>query len=816
MNFLNGTLLIAIAAVGIPIALHLIARKEPRKVLFPSVRLLSQRFESNRSKMRVRRLWLLALRIAAIAAVALALARPVSSVGLSSTWLTIGILGFVGIVLLLMASVAATKSDRKPLIWSLAAAGALAILAAVGWAGGTVAGNDSPSIDRTQPIALAIVVDNAIDTSWSTNDDDRMKRIREAAKSVAVAAGQNSRLVAIDRSATPATFSADTAGAIAKIDGFRPSEVTQALASRIEAAARVLATSEIKTRRIVVFSALTQSSFPEDDSTRSIRSLLEDESIRLTVWDMGPYQGLNRQLSLATFSNASPAPDSPVSVTAQLSIGEPNERRMDTQPDEQTMIAETLDVTAECVLFPSQAGLPVIRDGKVIRPTAKPVDRISVAMAPNRNVEIQLTIPPLEAGLHHGAIRLIGDDALAIDDQCFFSVEILPPSRMLVASDELAEANEFADLISVEANGAPSQYTIEFSTHNDLPNVQLDDFDAIALLDPPEVVLRDQEIERYQRSGKRTLIALGPHFGTSPGPVAGLVFQRRWRVQEPGTYLQISSDSHPALKPLVDLPGEIPFHDSRVWQYWQTKANKDWSTLMRYAGTEHAALLEHSNLGILLLTTPIPDLVSRKPWNDLFRTDNVWPAFALTRELARYAAGRQSGHWSTSVGNPVALPARYFPIDRDEDSPKRVQWFAAQSNAPIPIELPSAQETDDQALNSNEKLLAVGTPLHSGIHWIRGATPGLGFTVNFPRDKVLLSRIADGQLEQQFGDSVNTIEGLDEMDWTNGGAEDRLPLWSPIMLIALAAFLLEQILANRFYAQRRSQQSPKSKSKAVA
>ena len=67
MTFVNTALLFALAAVGIPIALHLIARKEPKQVMFPSVRLLTQRFETNRSKVRVRRWWLLALRIAAFA-----------------------------------------------------------------------------------------------------------------------------------------------------------------------------------------------------------------------------------------------------------------------------------------------------------------------------------------------------------------------------------------------------------------------------------------------------------------------------------------------------------------------------------------------------------------------------------------------------------------------------------------------------------------------------------------------------------------------------------------------------------------------------
>ena len=97
MTFLNASLIFAVAAASMPIALHLIARREPRKVVFPSVRLLAQRLQSNRSRLRVRRWWLLALRIAAVAAFALALARPAIDRSFSVTWLTIGMVAALGV-----------------------------------------------------------------------------------------------------------------------------------------------------------------------------------------------------------------------------------------------------------------------------------------------------------------------------------------------------------------------------------------------------------------------------------------------------------------------------------------------------------------------------------------------------------------------------------------------------------------------------------------------------------------------------------------------------------------------------------------------
>ena len=122
MTFLNATLVLGVMAAAVPIVLHLLAKREPKKVVFPSVRFLVQRFESNRSRLRVRRWWLLALRILALALLALALARPVIHQSLSVTWLTIALIAAFGVALLIMASIALSRASSKGMAYGLAAA----------------------------------------------------------------------------------------------------------------------------------------------------------------------------------------------------------------------------------------------------------------------------------------------------------------------------------------------------------------------------------------------------------------------------------------------------------------------------------------------------------------------------------------------------------------------------------------------------------------------------------------------------------------------------------------------------------------------
>src|SRR5215468_7191785 len=71
MTFLNPLYLLGLAAAAIPIVIHLLTRKRPRRIPFSSVAFLR---EVNVAQLR--RFRLRALRVLAIALLALALSRP--------------------------------------------------------------------------------------------------------------------------------------------------------------------------------------------------------------------------------------------------------------------------------------------------------------------------------------------------------------------------------------------------------------------------------------------------------------------------------------------------------------------------------------------------------------------------------------------------------------------------------------------------------------------------------------------------------------------------------------------------------------------
>ncbi|HEX4588939.1 MAG TPA: BatA and WFA domain-containing protein, partial [Gemmataceae bacterium] len=76
MTFIHPILLGGLVLMGIPIIVHLIMRQQPKHLIFPAFRFLLLRQRTNQRKLRLRHLILLALRMALIALMCLALARP--------------------------------------------------------------------------------------------------------------------------------------------------------------------------------------------------------------------------------------------------------------------------------------------------------------------------------------------------------------------------------------------------------------------------------------------------------------------------------------------------------------------------------------------------------------------------------------------------------------------------------------------------------------------------------------------------------------------------------------------------------------------
>ena len=74
--FIHGALAAGVALAAIPVILHLFMKQTPKHVIFPALRLIKKRQERSKKRLRIKNWLLLLARMALIALMALALARP--------------------------------------------------------------------------------------------------------------------------------------------------------------------------------------------------------------------------------------------------------------------------------------------------------------------------------------------------------------------------------------------------------------------------------------------------------------------------------------------------------------------------------------------------------------------------------------------------------------------------------------------------------------------------------------------------------------------------------------------------------------------
>lgn len=811
MTFLNASLLAGLLAIAIPIAIHLISRRQPRRIVFPATRFLKAQLESSRSRLRVQRWWLLLLRILALAALAGALARPTIETSMAPRWIAAGLLIGLALLLGVLASVALVRGGSAGLRYGLAAVSLMALLAAV-WTAGAAAGRgpDMQLMDDA-PVAMAIVIDNSIRSSrlqpagGGQADGERIiDVVREHAAWMLGRYPSDSRVAIIDRSPRPAAFALDGAGAARQIERTEPLAVTRPLIERIEAAVRLVRTSELQRRIVLVITDLTQRSFPEQqwEGAALGELLAEQPPIRLQLLDVGIAPAGNRRLESLRIADVTPPRMTQTAISANLVLeGSAADRDPPAGQDER----DSASIMVELLLYDrggsQAAGLPLVRDGETVLPPLRSVDRTSVRPAAGAT-GVLLSVPPLEIGTHHGVVRIVGDDELADDDQRYFTLQVQPPTRLLLVADEEPSAAVIGEALTapLAIDDPLAQYEVDIAAGLPSQRPGYDDYDVIIMIDPSLPTPANlSDLRDYLDGGGRLLSLLGPSFypGTSLddrgatavplGPWDGL--RRRWRVPQPGTFLQMTRPGHPAIAPLAEVAGGVPWNVFRVFQYWQLEPVEGDVVVMRYAGGEHPALVARGG-NHLIMTTPLPALVApSRSWNELFAGSDAWPAFLLIRELVRALVDTDRGARNVTITD--------LPTIRLDDSAAEEggQEFTLQMFPPRGPAVP---------LRASDTLITVGGLEWPGTYWLRGTGVTTGFSANLLAGQTALARLDPQLLDDWIGaerfDLVRDRQGLRQAE---GRGDPTRPLYGWLLLVMVAAFSIEQLLANRFYRSGR-------------
>jgi len=233
-TFLNPIMLFGTLLIGIPIALHLIMRQQPRLMVFPALQFIQQRRDANQRRLKLRHLLLLVLRCAGIFLLALALARPIF------------------------------QSDNLP------------------------AGD--------APIAAALVFDTGPRMAYRRQNQTRLDIAQENGQALVKNFPKESDIVVLDSTSPRVDFDIDRNTSILRMEQLQITPAAQPLVESIENAFAIVAKSDKAQKEVFVFTDLSVAAWNRKQLSR-IKGLLEKQSdVSVHLFDVGVPDPSNRTL----------------------------------------------------------------------------------------------------------------------------------------------------------------------------------------------------------------------------------------------------------------------------------------------------------------------------------------------------------------------------------------------------------------------------------------------------------------------------------------------------------------------------------------
>jgi hypothetical protein len=203
MTFLHPLLLAGAAMVAVPIVLHLLMRRKPRRLEFPALQLVRQRHDTNRRRLRLRHLILLALRMAAIGLLALALARP-----------------------------------------SIHLAGSLG--------------------SQEEPVAAALAFDTSMRMEYRHQNRTRLEAAQEFGLWLLAQLPAESQVAVLDSRAGPGAFQVDRGAAQQRIERLQTVAAAQPLVAVAEEGIRLLGENSLARKELYIFTDMTRAGWSGD------------------------------------------------------------------------------------------------------------------------------------------------------------------------------------------------------------------------------------------------------------------------------------------------------------------------------------------------------------------------------------------------------------------------------------------------------------------------------------------------------------------------------------------------------------------------
>ncbi len=634
------------------------------------------------------------------------------------------------------------------------------------------------------PVAAALVFDTAPRMDYRQENQTRLEAAQKLGLWLLGQLPRESDVAVLDTRLGPGKFEIDLLAAEKRIERLESVANSQPLTRVAEEALRRLGQSELRRKEIYIFTDLARGAWPADSAARLHKQFAGVPGVRIYLIDVGVEEPTNYALGeLRLSGQVLPNRGSLRMETELLQTGGAAER------------------TVELYLLDNQ--------GKEQKSCEE-----SYTLGPGESQRVDFRIGSLGIGTHQGFLRVVGQDGLAADDVRFFTVEVQPAWRILVAAPKPTERYSLfltqALAPTMFRKRGEARFACDVANLEELAQRSLFQYAAVCLLDPtPLEPAVWKKLGEFAEEGHGVAIFLGRNANKQVdsfnAPLAQQLLPgkllRQARRPDGDVCLAPTNYQHPILAAFRGSAGATPWDASPVFRYWELDQPAQGVGVALPFTDRQPALLERpvGDGRVLTMTTPVSDdpvsddPVSddpqRKPWNLLpgsLQADQAWPFLILVNQMVSYLVGSSDQQLGYLAGQTAVLKLQA----RDQHD---IYHVFAPGNLTFPL-----------SPDRKRHLLMVSSTDRVGNYRVRagGLLAGVdrGFSVNLAPEQTQLERITEEELAEVLGPiDYRVARTADEIERDINTARVGRELFPALILAVAIVLALEHAVANLFY-----------------
>lgn len=772
MTFLTFPLLLGglIAAV-VPIIIHLMMRGVPRRIEFPALRLIQPKMVAHAKKYRLHHILLLLLRIALLALLGLALARPTIKI---ADWFP--------------SLVTATGRDAH---------------------GSFVSTLASSLTSQDAPVSAVIVVDTSPRMGVLHANKTSLENAQAFARWIIENLPSGSRVAVLSGRGDTDLFQVDPLAALKRLDAMT---IDNAARRAIDSAHcglglfREAPGPPEMPNELYILSDLTLPSWEtthaplESGASSSGASPSGESSSGESSSGESPFATL-RDRETAVFIVDVATPDVNNTGIVDLVASSPVVAAGGT-------VGLVADVGHSGAATSSTIELFLQRSDQDASTAERRGSRLLTFESGEQRVAAPFSLSGLEVGLYHARLQLTSTDPLQIDDVRFFTLVVESPRDVLLVAGEPLRART-AYLREGLATATAAIRTTEMTWERFARTPRRDwNSRAIILLDPPPLPEKAwKELGDYATEGGGVGVFLGraatpvTDFQTAEAVrlLGGKIVRQARAADEPLWLVPEDSDS-PLLAPFQRLGITAPpWSALPVFRYWEmTDLTQSANIDLRFSDRRVAVVTQRRGRGsIVTMTTPLSDTPG-DVWNLLPAGEAAWVFLVLTDGVGSFLTGGQEHEYNYTAGERVVVrPAT-------EKLPNTVVVRLPSGTRGQGTGRSGSSEEVRVAVNGDERAIAFDETERVGAYTVRGtiaanAVYQTAFSVNVaPWQLATLARIDKAGLDALWGTGAYHLAKT-PAEVEAGIVRRRVgqEMFTLVILMTMLLFGAEWLFANR-------------------